>query len=218
MLSLNVEKREKGKPETLRKKGVLPAVFYGKKEVSTPVAINAKDFDRVWKEAGESTVITLEGVGESKEALIHDVSLHPVTGRPEHADFYVFEKGQKITVNVPLEFIGESPAVKDLGGILVKVMHEVEIEAMPKDLPHDLKVDISKLAGMDSTIEAKDLTLPEGVTVLAEPEEVIASIAEPKEEEEEEPEDVDMSSIAVEGEEESPKEAESTEGTSGDSE
>ena len=99
-----------------------------------------------WKQAGESSVIHLTGKDIDHEVLIQDIDLDPVTDNVRHADFYVIEKGKKVTVRVPLEFTGVAPAVKDLGGILVKVIHELEIEAMPKDLPHNLSVDISKLA------------------------------------------------------------------------
>ncbi|KKT13103.1 MAG: 50S ribosomal protein L25 [Parcubacteria group bacterium GW2011_GWC1_43_30] len=103
------------------------------------------DFLKVWKEAGASSIVTLETPEGIKESLIQDVDLDPITGTPRHADFYIFEKGHKLEVELPLEFVGISPAVKDLGGMLVKVLHELKIEAMPKDLPHNIKVDVSVL-------------------------------------------------------------------------
>ena len=130
----------------------MPAVFYGPKEETTPVTISEKDFVKVWREAGESSVIELSGVGDAKEVLIHEVDVDPVSGTPRHADFYVIEKGKKVTVGIPLTFEGVAPAVKELGGILVKVMHEIEIEVMPKDLPHDIVVDISSPKHFDSQI------------------------------------------------------------------
>jgi len=200
MLLLKVAKREENqKPERLRKEGKIPAVFYGRKEASTPVAVIAREFDTVFRAAGESTIITLEGVGEPKEALIHDVDVHPVTGAVRHADFYVIEKGKKLTVDVPLVFVGESPAVKDLGGVLVKVIHELEIEALPKDLPHEITVDISSLVDFEGQVVVGDLALPEGVVATLDGDEVVAMVSEPKEEEEE-PSAVDMSAIEVEGE------------------
>lgn len=194
MLKLETKKREKkGKLD----EGVMPAVFYGKTEDSTPISINLIDFKKVFEEAGESTVVSLTGDTGEHDALIHDVQFDVMTGEPIHADFYIFEKGKKIEVEVPLEFIGKSPAVDDLGGILVKVMHDLPIEAQPKDLPHDIKVDISKLVDLDSVIHAKELELPEGVELAVEPEEVICSVAEAKEEPEE-PEEIDLDSIEVE--------------------
>jgi large subunit ribosomal protein L25 len=198
MLTLKAEIRDiKTEPRDIRVSGNLPAVFYGKKEASTPISIRQVDFLKVWKEAGESTVVTLETPDGSKESLIHDVSLDPVSGAPLHADFYVFEKGHKVEVSLPIEFSGVSPAVKDLGGTLVKVLHELKIEAMPKDLPHNIIVDISGLAQFGDQILAKDLTLPNGVELKANAEEVVATVSAPREEKEEEAAPVDLSTIEV---------------------
>lgn len=197
MITLNVEPRDtKVKPETLKKQGKIPAVFYGPKQKSTSVSVSTVDFIKAYKKAGESSVIILKEGNEEHEALIHDLDVHPVTGAPRHADFYVIEKGKKVVVNVPLVFEGVSPAVKDSGAILVKVARELEIEASPKDLPHELKVDISSLVDFSSVIEAKDIVLPEGVSLVSGAEEIIASVAEAKEETEEVT-PIDMSSIEV---------------------
>jgi large subunit ribosomal protein L25 len=199
MLEFKVEKRgEKDQLDTLRKKGMIPAVYYGKKQESTPVSVPFVDFLKVWKKAGESTVVTLKDGDESHDSLIHDIDLDPVTGNPRHADFYVFEKGHKLKISVPVEFIGTAPGVKDLGGVFVKVMHELKIEAMPKDLPHQIDVDISTLEAIGSQILAKDVKMPQGVDLLENIEEVVALIAEPKKEEEVEVAPIDLSSIEVE--------------------
>ena len=187
MLTLKGELRAKtDKPANIRQKGLIPAVFYGKKEASTPIAIKLKDFLKVWKEAGESSVVTLDTETGNKEALIQDVDLDPVTGNPRHADFYVFEKGHKVEVAIPIEFIGVSAAIKDLGGSLVKVIHEMKIEAQPADLPHRIEVDIAPLANFGDQILAKDVSLPNGVESKLNPEEVVATVAAPREEKEEE--------------------------------
>lgn len=212
MFKLNVELREKTqKIGKLRKAGQMPAVFYGKKEKSTPIAIDISKFKKVWREAGESSVIELSGKGIEAEALIQDVDFDPVTDEPRHADFYVFEKGKKIAINAPLEFIGISSAVKDLGGTLVKVMHELEVEAMPKDLPHNISVDISSLVNFDSVISAKDIKLPEGVFLITKPDEVVASVYEAKEEAEEVA-PVDLASIEVQKKGKEAKEGKGEEG------
>lgn len=199
MLTLKAEKRDKNtRPESVREAGQIPAVFYGKKEESTPIAIAKKEFVKLLDEAGESTVLTLNTPDGDKECLIHDVDFDPVTGEPRHADFYVFEKGHKVSVALEVEFVGISPAVKDLGGSLVKVLHEVQVEAMPKDLPHNIEIDISSLKTFDDQILAKDIPLPSGVTLDIDPEEVIALVSAPREEKEEEAAPVDLSSIEVE--------------------
>ncbi len=214
MLTLKAEIRDTQiQAEDIRKAGKIPAVFYGKKEASTPISIPKIDFLKVWKEAGESTVVTLDTPDGSKESLIHEVDLDPVSGAPRHADFYVFEKGHKVEIELPIEFEGVSPAIKDLGGTLVKVMHALKIEAMPKDLPHNIIIDVSVLANFGDQILAQDLKLPAGVELKASPEEVIATVSAPREEKEEEVAPVDLSSIEVEkkGKEET-AEGEATEG------
>lgn len=199
MLTLNTEARSKAdKLEEIRKAGKVPAVFYGKKEASTPISISKIDFLKVWKEAGESSVVTLKTTDGEKESLIQDVDLDPVTGNPRHADFYVFEKGHKVEVELPIEFVGVAPAVKELGGILVKVLHELKIEAMPKDLPHNIVIDVSSLANFGDQVVAKDIVLPSGVELKENPEEVIALVSAPREEKEEEAAPVDLSTIEVE--------------------
>src|SRR3989344_1720639 len=194
-MELTVQKRDKSQnPHPLRLKGILPAVVYGRAEESTPIAIDAKTFGKIFKEAGESTVITLKGLGGDKQALIHDVSFDPVSDQPIHADFYAIQKGQKVTVSVPFEFEGVSPAVKDLGGILTKVMHELELTLEPADLPQHIVVDISKLATLEDQIKVSDLNLPKSAELSIDPGEVVAMISIAKEEVEEAA-PVDLSAI-----------------------
>ncbi len=198
MFKLKVEKRDlKENLAALRKSGQMPAVFYGPKEASTPIKLSIVDFKKALKTAGESTVISLEGVDSDADVLIHDFDLDPVTDQPIHVDFYAIEKGKKIAVDVPIEFVGVAPAVKDLGAVLVKVAHEVKIEALPKDLPHSLEADISALTTLTSVLTAGDIKLPAGVILKTKPEEVIASVYEPKEEVVETG-PIDLSAIEVE--------------------
>ncbi len=196
MLTLKVERRDaKTSVDKIRKAGKMPAVFYGKKEKSTSITVDYAIFEKTLADAGESSIIHLEGDNIDVDVLIHEVDLDPVTDKPRHADFYAIEKGKKLEIKVPIEFIGVAPAAKDLGGVLVKVMYELEIEALPKDLPKEISVDLSSLVNFDSVITVKDIKLPEGVTAKANPEEVVASVYEPKEEVEEAP--VDLSKIEV---------------------
>lgn len=199
MLALKVEIRDKQtKLETVRKAGKIPAVFYGKKEASTPISIPKVDFLKVWEEAGESSVVTLVTPDGNKESLIQDVDRDPVSGSPRHADFYVFEKGHKVEVELPIEFTGVSPAIKDLGGILMKVLHKLKVEAMPKDLPHRIELDISTLVNFGDQLLAQDVVLPAGVVLKENPEEVVALVSAPREEKEEEVvAPVDLSEIEV---------------------
>lgn len=214
MLSLNIEKRDMAKkPQVLRNSSMLPAVFYGPKETSTPIVVSSNEFKKVWKQAGESSVVILkDAAGNEHESLIYEVDAHPLTGEPRHVDFYIIEKGKKVEVAVTLTFVGVSPAVKDKGGILVKVMRDIKIEASPRDLPREIEVDISKLVELNDTIHAKDLALPKGVELKVAPEEVVASVAEAKEEVVEAPAAIDMSAIEVETKGKEAKEGEAPAG------
>jgi large subunit ribosomal protein L25 len=210
MLTLEVKKRDLlGKAsKNLVKSGDMPAVLYGPKQESTPITIPVRTFKKLWKQGGESSVVVLTGLGDEKEALIHEVDFDPVTDEPRHADFYVIEKGKKVTVGVPIEFIGVAPAVKELGGVLVKVLHELELEVMPKDLPQSIEVDTASLVSFDSQILVKDVKVPSSATVLNNPDDVVALVQEVKEEVVEAA-PMDLSAIEVEkkGKEEVAEEA-----------
>jgi large subunit ribosomal protein L25 len=196
-MKLTIEKRAED-ATTTRNKGKIPGVFYGPKATSTAIAVDATEFTKVWREAGESSVITLSGVDGDQDALIQDIQKDPVTEAIKHVDFYVIEKGKKVQVGVPLEFVGVSFAVKSLGGSLIKVLHELEIEAMPKDLPHEVEVDISVLADFDAQIKASDIKLPSGVTLITEADEIVALVNAPKDEVEESTDStIDMSAIGI---------------------
>lgn len=174
------------KIKPFRKEGKLPVVLYGAKTENKPLFVNLKDFTKVWKKAGESTIIDLKE-GENKfNVLIHKVDIDPVRNEPIHADLLAVQMDELISAPIPLVFEGESPAVKSLGGVLVKVMHEIEVEALPANLPHELKVDISKLETFDDKIMLGDIVLPEGVSVVAGHDEVVALVEPPREEESEE--------------------------------
>jgi large subunit ribosomal protein L25 len=199
MITLTAEKRDAlgKKAGDLKADGKMPAVVYGPKQAATSIVIELRAFEKAFKTAGESSVLELGGLGAPMQVLIHDVDHDPVTNVPRHADFYAIEKGAKIEVAVPLVFVGEAPAEK-AGANIVKVMHEVEIEADAAHLPHDIQVDISGLAAIDDQIHAKDLVLPSGVALKTDGDEVIALAQEVKEEVEEAPAAVDMGAIEVE--------------------
>jgi large subunit ribosomal protein L25 len=197
-----------------RAAGQLPVAVYGAKEATKSYFVNTKDFTKLFREAGESTVISLESPDGDKDILIKEVATHPTSGEIIHADLYAIEKGKKLQVAVPLEFEGVAPAVKELSGILIKVLHEVEVEAMPKDLPHDIKVDVSGLDTLESQILVKDLKVPAGVEILTSGEEVVAAMTVAKDEPEEET-PIDLDAIEVEKKGKEAKEGEGPE-TSGD--
>lgn len=198
MLSLNAKTRDiKGNLDKLRKAGELPAIFYGMGNVSTPILILTNEFKKIWRKAGESSAVKITTQDGSFDVLIHDVQLDPITEEPIHVDFLVIDINKAIQVKVPLDFIGVSDAVKSGVGTLVKVLHELEVEALPKDLPHVLSIDVSGLKDLDSQILVSDIVLPKGVKMITKGEEVVASIATQKEEKEETT-PIDLSSIEVE--------------------
>ena len=213
MLTLEAKKRDvlgKKAFKALAPSRLIPAVVYGKKEKSTPISISVAEFKKVYKEAGESSVVGLNLEGVNFETLIHAVDFDPLTSEPRHADFYALEKGQKVEVAIPLHFEGVSLAVKNLGGVLLKVLHELEVEASPKDLPHSIMVDISMLETLESQILVKDLKIPSGVEVKADGEDVVAAISV-IEEEKEEVVPIDLSTIEVEKKEEEGASSDSSE-------
>lgn len=200
-MTLTATKRDatgKSAAKALATEDRIPAVVYGPKQAATPISLSLPEFKKVLRDAGESSVIALSGLGSDMQVLIHDVDLDPVTSLPRHADLYAIEKGAKVEVAVPLSFVGEAPAVK-AGANLVKVMHELEIEADPANLPHEIEVDVSGIALVGDQIHVRDLAIPHGVTVKVEGEEVVALAQAVQEEVEEETAAPDMDAIEVEG-------------------
>ncbi len=187
MLSLEVKARDAQESlEALRAGGSVPAVFYGPKEAAAPITVDERALKRVWREAGETAIIALKGIGEQKDTLIRDVQFHPVTGTIMHVDFYVLEKGKKIQVSIPLEFVGQAPAEK-AGLIIVKTIHEVEIEVAPAELPQHLTVDMTKLEKLGDHVLVSDIKLPASAHFITDSQEIVASAKEFKEEKESTP-------------------------------
>jgi large subunit ribosomal protein L25 len=198
MLTLAVEKRDinAATPAAVRRAGSIPAVVYGAHHESTPIVVDARAFDKVLREAGEATIVSLTGIGASLPTLIHEVARDPLTSMPRHVDFYAVTKGEKVQVAIPLTFVGESAAVA-AGANLVKVLHEIEVKADPMNLPHTIEVDLAVLVAVNDQIHAKDLVMPKGVELESEPEEVVALVQEVVEEKAPEAA-ADIASIEVE--------------------
>jgi len=171
------------KVKHLRSEGVLPAVLYGKGQDTLNLQLPAKDFEHVFKQAGESTLVFLTVDGQAYPTIINDVARHPISGQPVHADFYKVRLDEAITAKVPVVFIGISPAVKDLAGIFIRNVNELEVQALPADLPHEIEVDISKLVNFGDQIVLKDIKVANAKLVGGE-DEIIATVQAPKSEEE----------------------------------
>ncbi len=182
MSVLTVKTRDKKETLiTLREEGFLPIVLYGVETENLSLKVDIKEFKKIYQEAGESSLIPLKIEGEKEESmvLIHDLQYHPLTDEIIHADLYKPDLKKETEAAVPLEFIGESPAVKNLEGTLIKNIQEIEVKALPQNLPHEIKVDVSKLETFEDNILIKDLDIPEGVKVLKEEEEIIVSVTPP---------------------------------------
>ena len=202
-ITLNGELRNKGEKRVNKDvkqiDAVIPAVMYGKNAVSTPIFINSLAFKKAYKESGESSVISLTVNGKTENVLVQDVQVDPVKSHFTHADFYVVEKGQKVHVAIPLSFVGESMAVKNLKANLVKVLHELNVSGDPTLLPQEIEVDISALIDLDSNILVKDLNLPKGIELYhLSGNDVVASVVLQVEEDLSAPAVLDMSTIEVE--------------------
>lgn len=187
MLTLKAKIREitGKKVKILRKAGIIPAVLYGPKIKPQTIEVQLQDFNKIYKEAGESSLVSLEIDGKKFLVLIHEITRNPLTLEISHVDFYQPQLDKEVEATVPLVFEGESPAIKDLGGTLIKEIQEVKVKALPQNLPHDIKVDISGLLTFEDEIKVKDLKLPEGVKLFKDPEEIIALVVPPAKVEEE---------------------------------
>lgn len=187
---------------SLRKEGFVPAVFYGHGMENKSLSIARRELEKAVRDAGTSTVITLLVGGEKHAAIIHEVQHDPVRDEIVHVDFYGVRMDEKITVTIPIELVGEAPAIKEHGGVLNRALMEIEVEALPGKLPHEFTVDVSGLKEIDDAIYVKDLKVSSDVKVLIDPDSVVVSVTPPVKEEEIAPAPVaDVSEVKVETEE-----------------
>ncbi|MEK7090218.1 MAG: 50S ribosomal protein L25, partial [Patescibacteria group bacterium] len=169
---------------SLRSGGFIPAVIYGYGVQNESLEVKTNEFLKVWRKAGESTLVEVDIDGRKTNVLISDVQIDPLSEQPIHADFHAVRMDEKIKARVPIEFTGESPAVKNIGAVLIKVLHELEVEALPADLPGEITVDISVLKNFGDKVFVKNIKIGPAVLIIADPDEVVILVAEPKKEEE----------------------------------
>lgn len=185
---LKIEKRKitGRKVKTLRREGILPANIYGKNIKSLAAQVDLKPFLLVYAKEGETGLVELKIANEEKTrpVLIHNVQLDPVTDSPIHVDFYQVDLTKTVTAEVPIELVGEAPAVKDKIGILIQSLTEVEVEALPAGLPDKLTVDVSSLKAVDELVKVGDLKPPKGVKILTDAGLILVKIEPPAKEEE----------------------------------
>jgi len=179
-LAAKIRKEEGRRTNSLRRSDRIPAVVYGNKIKNISLDVDYKDFERVLKEAGESSLIELniEGEKEKKSVLVHDLQRDAITDKVIHIDFFQASLTEEVEVKVPLVFEGISLAVKDLGGTLVKNISELTVKALAQNLPHEIKVSIESLKNFGDHILVKDLVLPKDVKTMVKPEEIIVSVVE----------------------------------------
>ena len=178
-------KTRKETAENTRVQGLIPAILYGAGAKSVSVSVNGLVFNKLYNEAGESNLIDLsvDGGSEKTKVLIKDAQRDPVRDNFIHVDFMKINMNKEMHATLPVRFVGESPAVKELGGTLIKALEEVHIKCLPKDLVSELSFDLSVLNTFSDIIHVRDLKLPAGIVVTENPTTVVVKVAAPLTEE-----------------------------------
>jgi large subunit ribosomal protein L25 len=186
MVSISAKIREK-KEKAAGKSEILPVILYGPKVKNLNLTVSLKDFEQVYEQTGESSLVSLEVEGKKDNflVLIHDVQQDPLTGKPIHVDFYQPDLKEMVETTVPIVVKGESPAIKSKGGTLVKKISEIEVKALPQNLPKEILVNIETLQEIGDHILVGSLKVPEGVKVQRDLDEIIMSVSAPEKVEEE---------------------------------
>lgn len=166
----------------LRRQGLTPANLYGRNVKSTALQVDTTQLKHTLAKAGKSSLVALkvDSAKRPKMVIIRDIQREPLTGGLLHVDLYQVKMEERIKIEVSLLFVGEAPAIRDRGGILVQNMTSVEVECLPANMPHNIEVDLSVLKELDQAVHVKDLSIDEGVTILTDPEQSIVQIARSK--------------------------------------
>ncbi|MBU1151634.1 50S ribosomal protein L25 [Patescibacteria group bacterium] len=210
-ISIVLQKRDQSlKAKELLLADLIPIEFYGRGLENMSLQCDYQTFRRAYRAAGGNTVVELDVDGKKINALIHEVSFHPVTDRITHVDLINVRMDEEINTQIPLEFVGQAPAVKELAGTFTAHINELNIKCLPKDLVHTFEVDISSLVDFHTAIHVKDIVVPEAITVLNDPEDTVANVSAPREEEKEE------EVVPAEGEEATAPEGEEKKAEEGD--
>ncbi len=219
MAELTARQREQQGGRTakqVRRQGALPGVVYGPEiDHTTPVTVDARTFSTVFREAGETSLIDLQ-VGETTyPVLVYEMQLDPISNKPIHVDFYAPSMSETVEATVPIVLEGEAPAVKEYDGTLMRELTEVDVKALPRDLPDEIRVDVSGLESFEDYVYVRDLPVADNVEILREKEDIVVHVAPPTdvEEELEKPIEEDVEAVEVAGEaEEEEEEAGAPEG------
>lgn len=176
-ITLQASKRNvstKGALNTMRKEGKVPAVMYNQHGKSEPLTVSLKEFTKVSREISESSIVALLIDGKEHSCFVKDRQIDLLTGKLIHIDFFEVEKNAVVHVRVPLHFVGTAPGIK-LGGIFESPVHEVEVSALPGDIPQHIEVDISNL-NVNEAIHVRDIQVTNKIKLLSAPDMVVASI------------------------------------------
>lgn len=185
LLKAKIRDKTSRKAYSIRQQGFIPAVLYGAEIKNLSIEIDKKEFEDVYKDAGESSLISLEIEGKKFSVLIHQIARDPIAGEFLHVDFYHPSSKKKVEAEIPLIFEGEAPAVKELGGTLEKALQTVEVKGLAQDLPREIKINVENLKTFEDRILIKDLEIPERVEVLKDSDEIVVHVTPPGKVEEE---------------------------------
>lgn len=203
------------KPNALRRDGLIPAVVYGKSSEPKHIILPINSFEKIYREVGETTLIDLQIGEEIVKVLIQDIQRDPLSMKISHADFRQIDMKEKLEADIPLNFIGESKAVKEFAGILNKSMDTIAVKCLPDALVSEINVDLAKLEKFGDVIRAGDINLSEGMELMADPKLVIMTVSEPRSEKEMEglskAVEADVSKVEVVGAKKEEEETENTE-------
>jgi large subunit ribosomal protein L25 len=182
---LNAQKRSTDTPaKVLVSQGLIPGICYGSGKENIAIQADYQDFRKVYKQAGENTIVELNVDGEKHKVLIHELQIDPLYNTARHVDFLLVNMKEKVDTSVPVVIVGEAPAVKEQGGTLNLVLQEIEVRCLPGDIPHEFNVDVTTLVDFHSAIHVSDLVVPKDVELLTEPEVTIVNVVAPSTEEE----------------------------------
>lgn len=185
IVSLKVENRNNSlRAAQVREQGMIPGECYGSGKDNASIQMDYQSFRKAYIQAGDNTIIELEIDGTKHPVLVQDVQFDPVHDTIKHVDFKFVDMKVEVVANIPVNLIGESPAVKNMGGTLVQNLHELEVKCLPADLPHEFEVDITSLVDFHSAIHVSDVAISDNVEILNSLEQTIATVAAPRAEEE----------------------------------
>lgn len=181
MISLKAQARSAdSSAKVIRRQSLVPAVVYGNEAENTSIQCDYSELYKVYAKAGGSTIVDLDIDGKKVPSLFHDLAFDPVSDKIIHVDFYAVNMKKSIEAQIPLEFIGESEAVKSLSGVLVTTQDHVTVHCLPTDLPHALQISLDKLVSFDEVLHVSDIIPHDGVEIIDEPDMMIATVQEPR--------------------------------------